>query len=191
MTWLAWIVGALMVWRSAFVGRRAPSGGRESASAPRLSLGVRLGLVAAALEAGLPVAQAVIALARAEEDPALGAVADRLEWGLSWAVAWDGVREGTSGPGRFQRDRRAGPEDGLAELHRALEFSATTGSPAASILRARIGHLRQRQIHEAERLATVLGVRLVLPLGLCSLPALVCWGVLPVLIGLATDGAGG
>ena len=33
-------------------------------------------------------------------------------------------------------------------------------------------------------LVDTLGVRLVVPLGLCSLPAFVCLGVIPILVGL-------
>lgn len=188
MTWGAWLVGLLMVWWPHRVGRRVQDQERRSRRDPSLSLGARLGLVAAALDAGLRLPQAVIELARAEDDPELGAVADRLEWGLSWPVAWEIANEEAPKPGRFGREPRTGRRNGLADLYQALEFSAATGSPAAAILRARIGHVTQRQIHEAERLATVLGVKLVLPLGLCSLPALVCWGVLPVLIGLVSEG---
>ena len=39
----------------------------------------------------------------------------------------------------------------------------------------------------AERAAESLSVQLVLPLGLCSLPAFVCWGVLPVVMGLVPE----
>jgi pilus assembly protein TadC len=44
--------------------------------------------------------------------------------------------------------------------------------------------LRRRRNREAEKRAAALGVRLVIPLGACALPAFVCLGVVPVLLSL-------
>ena len=41
----------------------------------------------------------------------------------------------------------------------------------------------------SERAAEELAVRLVMPLGLCLLPAFVCWGVIPVVMALLGAGA--
>ena len=40
------------------------------------------------------------------------------------------------------------------------------------------------EYRRAERAAEALAVKLVLPLGLCFLPAFMCWGVVPVLMSL-------
>ena len=44
--------------------------------------------------------------------------------------------------------------------------------------------MRRAQYRRAERAAEALAVQLVLPLGLCFLPAFMCWGVVPVLMSL-------
>ncbi|MCT1367951.1 type II secretion system protein [uncultured Kocuria sp.] len=192
MIWAMWMVGLIVV---TFTVKRPLGEVRtvnEDAS-PELSTRLRLELVAAALDAGLPLRQAVVEVIRAEGNSTLEPVASRLDLGLAWDHAWANVRQHTGDPrkgsrlgvggvaGRWSID---GHTDRLAAFQQALDFSAQTDSPASGLLRARVEHLRRREVYEAERLATLLGVRLVLPLGLCSLPALVCWGVLPVLLGL-------
>ena len=58
------------------------------------------------------------------------------------------------------------------------------GVDVASVLRGQAEQVRRAQFRRAERAAEALSVRLVLPLGLCCLPAFMCWGVLPVLMSL-------
>ena len=166
----------------------------------------RMELVGAALEAGLSIPRALAAVAEAEGSRRLAEVATRLELGLTWESSW--------GPGAAGADasetevrKRTGPLNGghpmrslvpwrrpssgrgrealdLERLGRALGFASRTGAPAARMLRAEALATRRRARREAEKRASSLGVRLVLPLGLCSLPALICLGVLPVVIGL-------
>ena len=50
--------------------------------------------------------------------------------------------------------------------------------------------VRQQTRRADERAAEELAVRLVMPLGLCLLPAFVCWGVVPVVMALLGAGPG-
>lgn len=129
-------------------------------------------LTATQLEAGLPLARAVGVLAGSAagaEYPQLGRVGAALGLGLDWQTAWSSVREAP----------RA-----LLDYRDALEFTATSGAASAAVLRGQAEQVRRAQFRRAERAAEALSVRLVLPLGLCCLPAFMCWGVLPVLMAL-------
>ena len=158
-----------------------------SPSSPVLSTPVRLELMASMLDAGLPLPAALRELGAVEEHPRLSQVGERLGWGLEWEEAWKAPTPPCSGaPRSFLRvGQRSAPEEtSVVELQEALHFAARTGAPAAQMLRAQSARIRRRHHREAEARAAALGVRLMLPLGLCSLPAFICLGVVPVLIGL-------
>ena len=129
-------------------------------------------LTATQLDAGLPLAEAVSVLAHSTAwagHPELQRVAAALRLGLDWDTAWSSVNESP----------RA-----LLDYRDALEFTATSGAASAAVLRGQAEQVRRAQFRRAERAAEALSVRLVLPLGLCCLPAFMCWGVLPVLMSL-------
>jgi hypothetical protein len=131
-----------------------------------------LELVGAMLEAGagLGRARALVAeLAAPEIRAPLRPVVAALAVGADWDTAW-----GSS-------DVRP-PE--LLALRDALGFAALTGAPSSAILYAQAARLRRERFRTAEKRAAALGVKLVVPLGLCSLPAFICLGVLPVLLAL-------
>ncbi|MCG7286230.1 type II secretion system F family protein [Cellulomonas sp. ACRRI] len=65
-----------------------------------------------------------------------------------------------------------------------LEAAWRTGAPAGPALRAAAGELRRTRERAAREAAGQLGVRLVVPLGLCFLPAFVLVGLVPVLASL-------
>jgi pilus assembly protein TadC len=145
-----------------------------------------LDLVAAALAAGAPPADALAVVAGALETPGgpgepragLRLVAERLRLGATGDAAW--------GPAGAAPGGSAG-----AVLRRCLELSASTGAPAAPLLRAAAADLRRGRRRSAEQAAARLGVRVVLPLGLCALPGFAAWGVVPVVVGLASTVLGG
>ena len=87
-------------------------------------------------------------------------------------------------------ERATGPEV-TARLREALDLSRRAGVPAAALLRAAAEDVRDDAaaagLAEAERLA----VRLVLPLGVCVLPAFVLVGVVPVVVGVLSSTVGG
>lgn len=96
---------------------------------------------------------------------------------------------GPSGPtGASAQPPSAQPPSALAALGPALRFTATTGAPSAAVLYSQADSLRRRRQAESRRRAAALGVRLVVPLGLCSLPAFVALTVVPLLLSLLPGG---
>jgi pilus assembly protein TadC len=74
-------------------------------------------------------------------------------------------------------------------LRDALGFAALTGAPSSAILYAQAARMRRERFRAAEKRAASLSVKLVIPLGLCSLPAFICLGVVPVLLALVPSGS--
>jgi hypothetical protein len=101
--------------------------------------------------------------------PALRRAGRALLLGATWAEAWDGAPEV------------------LAPLVDALEPAWVDGAAPGPLLRQAAGSVRSTRHREAQEAAARLGVRLVLPLGLCFLPAFVLLGLVPVV--LAAGGA--
>ncbi|MET1021150.1 MAG: type II secretion system F family protein [Arthrobacter sp.] len=131
-----------------------------------------LELVGAMLDAGAGLGRAlalVAELATPEVRGPLRPVVAALAVGADWDTAW-----------RSSGARAAG----ILALRDALGFAAVTGAPSSAILYAQAARLRRERFRTAEREAAALGVKLVVPLGLCSLPAFVCLGVVPVLLAM-------
>ncbi|MEX5301860.1 type II secretion system F family protein [Kocuria sabuli] len=154
-----------------------PSGpaAHRRAPAAHVSAGVLVELTAAMLDAGLPLGEAVAVLGgnrRSAPGNALSAVGAGLRLGLPWHTAWASAGELPAH---------------LEDYREALAFTATSGAPSARSLRSQASQVRRTAYRRAERAAEALSVQLVLPLGLCSLPAFVCWGVLPVVMGLVPE----
>ncbi|MFW0773165.1 type II secretion system F family protein [Paenarthrobacter nitroguajacolicus] len=135
-----------------------------------------LELVASMLDAGAGVGRALELIAKCAS-PTIGQslrpVAAALAIGADWETAW-------------RTPTRHAPE--VVRLKEALAFAALTGAPSASILYAQAARERRGQFREAEKRAAALGVKLVVPLGLCSLPAFICLGIVPVLIAMLPPG---
>lgn len=147
-----------------------------------------LDLVAAMLDAGQPLLSALSALADIADPGTAGSlhrVRAALELGAPWAAAWElAVPRPRNPAGRSLLRSPAAGRDPAACLRDALTFVATTGAPSASVLMAEAAQLRRRRSREAERRAAALGVRLVVPLGLCALPAFIVLTVVPLLLSL-------
>ncbi|QHK20374.1 type II secretion system F family protein [Pseudarthrobacter psychrotolerans] len=136
-----------------------------------------LELVAAMLDAGSGIGRSlelVAASASTDYGKALRPVVSALAIGADWETAW-----------RNSEVRL--PE--ILELRDALGFAALTGAPSSAILYAQAARLRRERFRAAEKRAASLGVKLVIPLGLCSLPAFICLGVVPVLLALVPSGS--
>jgi pilus assembly protein TadC len=136
-----------------------------------------LELVAAMLDAGSGIGRSLeLIAASASKDyrQALRPVVSTLAIGADWETAW-----------RSSEVRL--PE--ILELRDALGFAALTGAPSSAILYAQAARLRRERFRAAEKRAASLGVKLVIPLGLCSLPAFICLGVVPVLLALVPSGS--
>jgi hypothetical protein len=122
--------------------------------------------LAALLESGMSLEQALVAAGSAEGPaPGLAAVGARLTWGSGWEQAW------ASCPGS-------------SLLAAPLWLSFRTGAPASALLSDAATEARRRVARELETQAAAMTVRLVLPLGLCALPAFVCLGIVPVALAL-------
>ena len=143
---------------------------RRGQTAPEVPVAVVIELVAAALACGLPPGDAVAAAVRAAGPAAvtdLQPVVDALRLGTSPEVAW----------------QRAG--SAYATLARTLLLAERTGAGAAPALRRAAVDERAARRRRAQVAARRLGVQLVLPLGLATLPSFVLLGVVPVVLGLA------
>ncbi|WP_026556021.1 type II secretion system F family protein [Arthrobacter sp. 35W] len=134
-------------------------------------LSLILELLGAAMEAGLSVPRALELVA--------ASCSPRLRDGLASVVA--GLAMGASWEHSWQQVERDGD---LGALFRALAFAAATGAPSAALLYAQAHQLRREARRAAEVRAAALGVRLVVPLGLCSLPAFIALGVVPVVVAM-------
>lgn len=115
----------------------------------------------------------------------------------AWAVAvsgggpWSGAGEAVDEafarvaveepPGRHAEERRR-----VAET---LALAGRAGVPAAELLRAAAEDVRDDAAAAGLATAEGLAVRLVLPLGVCVLPAFVLVGVVPVVIGVLSSTA--
>ena len=126
-----------------------------------------LELLAAQLRAGLAPLAALGTLAEALNSRHLHAVCQRLQMGSGWGSAWSGSAAGTFG-----------------ELRDALAPAYTGGAPSTALLLSLADAHRLSERRAAERAAGKLSVALVVPLGLCSLPAFICLGIVPILISL-------
>lgn len=139
----------------------------SSADAAPVDIALVLELLAAQLRAGLAPLAALGTLAEALNSRALHAVCQRLQMGSNWGSAWSGAAAGTFG-----------------ELRDALAPAYTGGAPSTALLLSLADAHRLSERRAAERAAGKLSVALVVPLGLCSLPAFICLGIVPILISL-------
>lgn len=71
-----------------------------------------------------------------------------------------------------------------------IALSVRAGVPAAELLRSEAEEARRQAAATATQKASVLGVTLMLPLGLCILPAFVVLGVVPLLIAVISSTVG-
>lgn len=145
---------------------------RISDTAAQLRLALTGDLLGVCLRAGLPIPTAVRVVAGAAPPTAaraLRATADLLALGAEPAEAWEPVRQ--HGP--------------TAELARAAGRTARSGAALADAALALAENVRSTVAEEAEERTQRAAVLITGPLGLCFLPAFLCLGVVPVIIGLA------
>ena len=157
---------AVLVHR-AEVESAASSGAEQTSNVPPVDTALVLELLAAQLRAGLAPLAALGTLAEALNSRPLHTVCQRLQMGNNWGNAWSGSAAGTFG-----------------ELRDALAPAYTGGVPSTALLLSLADAHRLSERRAAERAAGKLSVALVVPLGLCSLPAFICLGIMPILISL-------
>ncbi|MDR5700258.1 type II secretion system F family protein [Agromyces aerolatus] len=94
---------------------------------------------------------------------------------------------GTHLPGADDSDRHATDRDIAATVRIATQ----AGAPVAELLRAEAHRHRRAARAEGAVRAAALSVRLMIPLGVCILPAFVLLGVAPLMISVVTGTLGG
>jgi tight adherence protein B len=82
----------------------------------------------------------------------------------------------------------AGGGDADPETDAVVRLSRATGAPAVELLRAAAADARHRSRTDGRLRAARLGSRLLLPLGLCTLPAFLLLGVGPMLLSVLSGG---
>jgi pilus assembly protein TadC len=128
---------------------------------------VVLRLLDAAIGSGAGLPRALGAVGRAvggDDGGALVRAGAGLVLGAGWEAAW------------------AGSPERLAPVARCLSSTWASGAAPGPSLRAAIDGLIRERRTLAREAAARLGVRLVLPLGLCFLPAFVLIGLVPVMV---------
>ncbi|MEV0947379.1 type II secretion system F family protein [Rhodococcus sp. NPDC049939] len=187
MIWCAvlLVAGSLLV----FPGRRPPmqrlqqpdaDGGGVANAANEvpsgkdpLAVAAAFDLLAACLRAGLPVATAADAVSRSAPPPlseSLRRAADLLALGADPTAAWEA----------------AASDPATESLARMARRSAQSGSSLAGSITELAIDSRTEAEHSAAASAERAGVLISGPLGLCFLPAFICLGIIPVVIGLAS-----
>lgn len=163
-------VGAPVVGRLVAIAQR-----RAAVVAVDPALPLALDLAAAALRAGQPVAAALGLAAPAAQAhaPALERVAVLLRLGADPVEAW-----------------RAVAREPLARLARTAVRSSSSGVRLAGAFEAVAREMRSELRASAVRRAQRCGVAVLAPLGLCFLPAFVCLGIVPVVVGIARSALG-
>lgn len=135
------------------------------------ALPLTLDLVAAALRSGRPLSVALRVAAPAAGPASaagLSRVAGLLELGAEPAAAWASV-----------------DDPALLPVALASRRSADSGVRLAQGVEQLAADLRQEARTAAQERAHRAGVLAMLPLGLCFLPAFICIGVVPVVVGIA------
>ena len=125
-----------------------------------------LDLVAICLTSGLPIPVALALTAEATGD-----------------------RSGLQRIGRAMSigGRRLADDDRLLPVLEVFEFSEHTGVGPAPLIESVASELRASSRRRRQEAAAALGVQLVLPLGVCILPAFLLLSVVPVVISLLSD----
>ncbi len=157
------------VW---FVVARLHGRPARAPAARARALPLTLDLVAAALRAGRPFAEALALAAPAAGDPLaaeLARVAGLLRLGADPNEAWAGLAD----------------DEVLAPVASTACRSAASGIRLATAFERAAAESRASRRAAALARAERAGVLAAAPLGLCFLPAFLCLGVVPVVVGIA------
>jgi pilus assembly protein TadC len=184
MSWAAlFLAAALLVGtdsrprvRARLTAEGPPRGRNESAKDDPLATASSLDVFAACLRSGMAVSTAASATAPSAPAPlarVLNRAADLLALGAEPATAWT-----TSG---------GAADNGALAVMRLARRSASSGTALAQGVAELADHTRHEAMDAAGAAAERASVLIAGPLGLCYLPAFVCLGVVPVVVGLAGD----
>lgn len=174
-TWWALPAGLAAAYgTNRFLLRREPAAVRAARARAEADLPLCADLLAAALRGGAPVDHAVEAVAEALGGPLgerLARVARSLRLGAEQAEAWGHLSD-VAGAKRI--------------VAAAIRSSASGGALASAFFRIATELRDGRQV-AVETAAQRAGVLIVLPLGLCFLPAFVLAGLVPVVVAVLGD----
>lgn len=166
------VVAAVVTLR--LLDKLEPAGTRADRLRAEDDLPLAADLLAAALRTGAPTGRAVEAVATALAGPLglrLARVGRALRLGATADEAWAYL----------------GPVAGAERLIRAAVRSSDSGAALAGALTRLADDLRAGRGAAAQARARRAGVLIVLPLGLCFLPAFVLAGLLPVIVAILGD----
>jgi Flp pilus assembly protein TadB len=169
-------VGALVAVAADRVLGRAGDSSVEGRGGSVRDLPIACDLLVVCLAAGLPVAGALAAVATAVP----GAVGDQI-----------GQVSGLYRLGADPRRAWADVQPHLTGLGRIVVRAGESGSAITAGLRSLATEARAAERAAAEAAVRRAGVWVLAPLGLCFLPAFVCLGVAPLVLGIARDVFGG
>ena len=164
--------GAVAVAGERMLRRAAPDPRSGTRAALLRDLPAACDLLAVCLAAGVPVSGALAAVGEADPGPVgghLNRVAALYRLGAEPHRAWE-----------------EGPEE-LAGLGRTLVRAGESGAAVVPALRSLAADGRAAARHEAEAAVRRAGIRVLAPLGACFLPAFLCLGVVPLVLGIAAD----
>lgn len=120
-------------------------------------------------------------VARAQPDARLAGIpADVVAIALSGGVSVDRALAAVQDAGAGQVD---------SEVDAVLALSRRAGAPAVDLLRASAQEHRRAARTEGRLRAARLGARLLLPMGVCTLPAFILLGVAPLMISVLSGSA--
>ncbi|MDU1223717.1 hypothetical protein [Varibaculum cambriense] len=131
---------------------------------------VILDLASAGLAGGAAIPRVLSALATASREPRLAAVSRALIFGVEWNSAWSLLQPGDTCPEWAQY------------LSAALEPAWKDGVAPEALLNGAGLRVRASKDQRARQAAQKLSVRLVIPLGICQLPAFILLGIVPVIL---------
>ncbi|MFI5835087.1 type II secretion system F family protein [Micromonospora sp. NPDC051300] len=173
--WVGLFAGPLAgVAADRLLRRIEPRDARERRLREAADLPLAADLLAAALRAGAPVDRSALAVAEALGGPLadrLGRVGRTLHLGGTPTEAWAHLR----------------PVTGAGSLVGAAIRSSNSGAALAGALTRLADDLRAERSTAAEASARRAGVLIVLPLGLCFLPAFILAGLVPVIVAVLGD----
>lgn len=112
-----------------------------------------------------------------------GLAVDLMAIAMSGGGSVDGARALVGGA-----KRRFGLDDGgSTSIDAVISLAQRAGVPAAELLRSEADQVRRQARSDAQRSAAALSVKLMMPLGICVLPAFMLVGVAPLLMAVLSS----
>jgi Flp pilus assembly protein TadB len=166
-------VGALVLLPR-FLGRLESSADRRRSQALARQGPIVADLLAATLASGAPMQAALTAVGSAVDEPSRGclrSVVAALDLGADPVEAWAQLHDDAV----------------LSALADAVVRSSRTGAPLSSTLASIGDDMRRERRAVVEVAARTAGVRAVVPLAACFLPAFILLGVVPIVAALTNE----